>query len=245
MHWRESRITNPRGREVLNNNPELAGAVERFLSSPKPEEAIGGQSLGSGTYSSARRFGNFLVKVSSATTNKKAHRKSQAGSEDLFRQFKFLSELYDYLQIKSITTIVTPRQYFAYRSRCGAYLLCQQYMDGWITLKEWAESRYSPNVEEDVTFVSGYCEYVRWRVMDFAQNAGFERDLNDLKLKDGKLHARNILVPQGCDSSPSMPLCIIDQPCTSARAPRIWVDMLTWFMGCANLNFVPNKGHQT
>lgn len=244
MHWRELRLINSFGERALATSPELTAAVERFLSSQKPEEVIGGETLGSGSYSSARRFGGYLVKVSSATTNSKSHKDSRPGRcEDLFEQFRFLSNLHDYLQSKHITAITTPRQYFAYRSRYGAYLLCQQYMDGWVTFKEWVEEEYDAGNEADVEFIRNYCEYIRWRLVDFAQTAGFERGLNDLKLEKQGLHAKNILVPAGCNSSPEMPLCIIDQPCLSASPPKVWQDVLTWLMGCVNLNFVPNRGY--
>lgn len=198
------------GDALFARSPLLTKAVADFLSSSKPEDVIGGVQIGNGSYSTTRLIDGVLVKVSSPTTNKKTSPKQIGRHEDLFDQFAFLSALHNYSQ-QYATSITAPKQYFVYRSPHG-HLLCQQFMRGWVTISEWADNNYDANNTDDLVFVKGLCDYIRWRIADFANKAGFGQWLNDLKLDTDAIHSGNILVPVNCQPSPDMSLCIIDQP---------------------------------
>lgn len=198
------------GDALFVRSPLLVRAVSDFLSSSRPEDVIGGEQIGDGSYSTTRLIDGVLVKVSSSTTNKKTSPKQIGKHEDLFGQFAFLSALYNYSQ-QYATSITAPRQYFVYRSPHG-HLLCQQFMQGWVTINKWADKNYNATNMDDLVFIKGLCDYIKWRIADFAYKAGFELWLNDLKLDSDAIHSGNILVPVNCQPSPDMPLCIIDQP---------------------------------
>lgn len=87
--------------------------------------------------SEVREVDGMAVKLSTETTGRSAWLSGTSAPENLLDQFRFMDTLATYFGDNAEVT--APDQYLALRSRSGAYLSVQQYMDGWQSLQSWID----------------------------------------------------------------------------------------------------------
>lgn len=210
-----------KGHELYEQSELLQEVVSRFLNSQAPELVIGGLILGEGKYSSVRKIDNVAVKVSSPTTfspdSSDSVTQRYAPPENLITQFDFLRRLGDYLKTQD-AGIITPDQYFAVRSTHHAYLLCQQYMEGWKTISDWAVTVFAPDDEQEVMNLN---ETIRQRITSVVGKTTLRFGLADLFKEEKVINGGNLLVPAEAPPGPDLPLCIIDQPGPAGLDPQV------------------------
>lgn len=219
----------PAGEELLAESLLLQEVVTRFLKFESPETRIGGRIIGEGRFSTVRVFDGAAVKVSSLTSSVDSNiLERPIWAEDLIKQFRYQKVLGMYLK-KQNANITVPEQYFAVKSRYGAYLLCQQYMEGWQPLGEWAEETFdlsSHTKDEQKRLEQPVADLVKERIARAVGNKVLRQGLNDLRLHKKNYHSGNLLVPKGSPFEDNMPLCIIDQPGideeTKQKFSKLW-----------------------
>ena len=207
----------PAGHQLLEASPELQEVANRFLESNDPEDAFRehGTHLGMGSNSELRVVGGAVVKISTLTTGRQAHRThSEIEPEDLIGQFDFMRALGAELEQMPQADVVVPEQFFAIKSNRDDYLLVQQNMVGWQPIGSWSSDRgYGPRRSPN-----GIYEPVKQRLRDTLGSSALKHGVNDLGIWSKRpLHGGNLLVPKDADNLDG-PLCIIDQPASGWRA---------------------------
>ena len=202
------------GRKLLESSQQLQAVVHEFQTSATPERTINGRYIGGGRYSHIWEVEGVVVKLSSPTANRDSIQSGKPTKpEDLLEQFDFLGRLGEHLA-QQPDEIIVPRQYFALCSQFGAYLLCQQYMAGWVSAQDWIGKRYGYDLTDDQKQeIKTLVVTTKQRIVKAIGTSPLMSGLNDLKLdKPGGLHGGNVLFPSDAPSSLELPVCIIDQP---------------------------------
>ncbi|HEU4913814.1 MAG TPA: hypothetical protein VFT16_00200 [Candidatus Saccharimonadales bacterium] len=213
------------GDELLaSNNPQVLAVIDAFEhASHKPESAVietvynlGGFYTAAGRFSHVMRLGEYAFKVSSpSSTASEEYPDDEPYTENTAHQVSFLDSLYSHLSAIPESGITTPRQYFAMRSaRHSGCLAVQQFMDGWVILGNWTDRayRFIGDEEAEAEAVS-LSTVIKQRVGRAIGGTDLAKGLNDLRLDEPTVHARNFLVPRYHPYEPqTVPLCIIDQP---------------------------------
>jgi hypothetical protein len=208
----------PEGQTFLQESEDLQQALDAFWDSESPEWAIGGRFIGTGKFSSVRLIGGVALKISSPTSSQYSYENGKATrAERLTAQFSFLRALGTHLQ-KTDPTIYVPQQFFAAHSKHDAYLLGQEYMEGWMPIADWADKNYPP--EEDAAW-SSMSKHIKGRIEAAVAGTKLRRGLNDLRLEKPGIHGDNILIPQDAEPTGDMPLCILDQPGLAAKHKNV------------------------
>lgn len=193
------------GESILTQSPTLRERIQIFLEAAMPENMIGGKFVGTGNYSTVREIDDVAVKVSSPTSSRKWRETGESvPPENLIIQFVYLQRLRAFL-IDQSANIFVPQQYFALYSPYYSYLLCQEYMRGWIDLNKV----FGP--DENDKFAAATFHIIK-RVEDVMSGSLLRYGLHDLYNDAYSINGGNILVPEGVEPYPGMPFCIIDQP---------------------------------
>lgn len=207
-------IFTPEGHELLQESEEIQEALDAFWDNESPEWAIGGRFIGAGKYSSVRLIGGAALKISSPTSSEYSNEKGRAArAEHLIAQFNFLQALNTHLQ-KTDPTICAPKQLFVAHSAHDAYVLGQEYMQGWIPIADWSDKNYPPEEDDAWLLMS---KHIKGRIETAVAGSKLRHGLNDLLLDKSGIHGDNILIPENALPAPDTPLCILDQPGLAAR----------------------------
>ncbi len=222
------RTATAEGYDLLESHLPLQQAVERFLAAEQPERAMRARCIGAGRFSYVWLLdGGVVIKISSPTSSMDAHGLGQPLiAEPLTAQFSYLRALREHLERRD-PSITTPRQFFVLQSAYGAYLLCQEYMDGWESLGQWVKRVLDPAVvfqDERAILTNPVVraseDRIRQRLRAAVAGTTLRHGLNDLRLDTGPLHWGNLLVPQTTPADAEPRLCLIDQPGRNHRFRR-------------------------
>jgi len=209
------------GERKLAENDALHDAIECYVDADEPEKFVpaGGRVLGVGKYSFAFLVEGIVLKVSSPTSSQSAFDTGRpTRPENLEDQFRVLSELSSHLR-RTDEGITSPDQFFVAYSPAGAYILGQQYLDGWVPLEYRAYQVYGDRelTVDEVNEVEDTTAALRARVVRSIAGFSMRTSINDLGLHHPVgLHGGNVMVPDGEPLRPDTKAAIIDQP----RAPR-------------------------
>lgn len=212
----------PEGEQKLAENEALREAVERYLGAKRPEMIVppGGRLLAAGKYSFAFLVEGVILKISSSTSSREAFvTKRPAKPENLEDQFKVLSKLGEHLRSNE-EGVCAPDQFFVAYSPSGAYILGQEFLDGWITLEGRTNEVYgypSMITEEQRREMNGHIAVMRSRVIRSLAGFSMQASINDLVQHDKGIHGGNVLVPRGVELDGDTWLAIIDQPGGKSR----------------------------
>ncbi len=211
----------PEGEQRLAESTALREAVEQYVASDEPEKFVpaGGRLLGIGKYSFTFLIEGIALKVSSPTSSQKAFDAGRPMQpENLEEQFKVLSELGKHLSCTN-EGVVAPGQFFVINSPVGAYILGQQYLEGWVSLERRANQVYGNRelTDEEITEAMDMTLALRGRIVCSLAGFSMLASINDLGLHHPVgLHGGNVMVPGNEVLGPNTRVAIIDQP----RAPR-------------------------
>lgn len=209
------------GERKLAESDALREAIERYVDASEPEKFVpaGGRVLGIGKYSFAFLVEGIVLKVSSPTSSQLAFNTGKPTKpENLEDQFRVLSQLSSHLR-RTDDGITTPDQFFVAHSPAGAYILGQQYLDGWVPLEHRANQIYGDRelTVDEVNEVEDTTAALRVRVVRSIARFSMRTSINDLGLHHPVgLHGGNVMVPGSEPLRPDTKAAIIDQP----RAPR-------------------------
>lgn len=207
----------PLGRAVLEN-PSIQQALRAYHESETPEKVTipGITRIGEGRFSCVGTINGIALKISSPSSGTETS-DGKPRTEDLPEQFTTLNNLGEYLQGSS-EGISTPLQIFVTQTPYGAYILGQQFMDGWVSFEQRTFQEYGPADTVSTTAKEEIGELsirIATRIARAIRHFPFRQNLNDLIDTTASgiwLHGGNILVPAHCTLRDTPPLCIIDQP---------------------------------
>ncbi len=212
------RHSTPVGDELLANNEVLQTAMGLFAAAQEPHKAHvpGSRLLGAGEFGFTFEIGGIAVKISSPTSSQKSFDLGRPlPPEDLRKQFLTLAALREHLQGKE-EGIVTPEQYFVATTPYKAFILAQEYMNGWVSYEDRTSQVFGPAVETNATDrqeIAQVSAGIRQRIFRALGGFALINNINDLALhKESGVHGGNLLVPETANFDTNMPLCIIDQP---------------------------------
>jgi len=201
-------ISTEAGLERVSASPQLLELLGQFcVADSRPEEVFRGiPSIGMGCNSEVHEVDGMAVKLSTDTTGRSAWLLGNSEPENLLNQFRFMDALATYFD--GNTEVTAPDQYVALRTRHGAFLSVQQYMDGWQSLQSWLDGQVVPQDNPAPILAA-----VKDRIKGNVDHPLIRLGLEDLGLHKWRpLHTKNILVPSDTDRADEAQLCIIDQP---------------------------------
>jgi hypothetical protein len=207
----------PEGGQKLAGNNALREAVELYVAEDEPEKfaPAGSRMLGIGKHSFTFLVEGVALKVSSPTSSQKAFDTGQpVDPEDLSEQFTVLAALSVHLRQTSYG-VFTPEQYFVVRTPVGAYLLAQEYLEGWTSLEKRASHLYGDRdlTDADLDEAEEVVAGLRVRVTRALEGFPMRGSINDLGLHHPRgLHGGNLMVPIDEPLRATTKLAIIDQP---------------------------------
>lgn len=209
----------PQGQAVLLR-PSIQEALQAYHGSENPEKVVlpNAVQIGEGKFSNVFVVDDIALKISSPHSGYQAAEAGQPSPvEDLSVQFVTLSSLCEYIQGNS-EGVSVPQQFFVTSTPYGAYVLGQQYMDGWVSVERRTFEEYgssdtigSTAIEEIGNWSIAMAYRLKRAFGDFPRLA----NINDLVgMQDNviSMHGGNILVPAGSTLRHQPPICVIDQP---------------------------------
>ncbi|HKX72803.1 MAG TPA: hypothetical protein VJM32_02225 [Candidatus Saccharimonadales bacterium] len=215
-----------RGRQLLRERQPLRHALSLFVAAPEAHKVPvpGSRVLGAGRYGYTFAIDNMAVKVTTPTSSQESFDlRRPLPPEDLTQQFEVLGALHEFLDGEP-EGITAPEQFFVAHTPNDAYILGQQYMDGWVSVEDQTDRVYGwsdPDDEGIRLEVRKWTSALRERLTRGLGGFAYLHRLDDLAFhKPSGVHGGNLLVPESDTLDPDTPLCIIDQPGHNLRRKK-------------------------
>jgi hypothetical protein len=210
-----------RGRELLANSDQLQEAIRLFAEADEPHKARipGARVLGAGRYGFTFHIDNMAVKVTSPTSSQESFdKKKPMPPEDLRAQYVVLGALWEHLQQRK-EDVTTPEQFFVSHTPTNAFILGQEYMEGWVPVEDRTVLIYGEAGEDEAEYaavkreIKKLTDAMRQRLTIALGGFALIDRIDDLGIdRSSGIHGGNLLVPAEADLNYDTPLCIIDQP---------------------------------